>query len=147
MPIRDQSGQSCQPFWHGVRGRSRRFFWVHWDPSPPQVHTQRVHFQPGLHRFSNEVWLHRFSSPPFGSLFTHICFLLFFHFMSGHLILSFVCTRMGPGLSVYAHNLLQPKFQVGQVFIMRRAFISCPCALVSLSSQPHTPLSHTYTLP
>ena len=48
---------------------------------------------------------------------------------------------MGPGLSVYVHNLLQPRIQVAQVFIIRRVFIGCPCALGSLSSQPRTPLS------
>ena len=48
MPIRDHSGQSSQPYWHGVRGRSgRSLFKVHWNLSYSQVHTQRLH--------SNEV--------------------------------------------------------------------------------------------
>ena len=51
-------------------------------------------------------------------------------FMSGHLILSFVCTHMGPGLSVYARNLLQPRFQVAQIFIMRRVSLVVPVHLV-----------------
>ena len=44
MPLRDRSGQSSQPYWHGVRGRSdRSLFKVHWNLSQPQVHTQRLH--------------------------------------------------------------------------------------------------------
>ena len=119
------------------------------------MYTQHVHVQRGLPRFTNEVWLHRFSSPPLGSPFHPFpLYTLMFSsflscppvFMSGHLILSFVCTHMGPGLSVYVHNLLQPRFQVAQVFIMRWVFIGCPYALGSLSSQPHTPLSRLVPL-
>ena len=122
-------------------------------------HIQRLHVNEACPGVSNEVWLHRFASPPFGSLFilspfTHICFLPFFHvILSSCLAISsflsfartwvpagsFVCTHMCPGLSVYVHNLLQPRLQVAKVFIMRRVFIGCPCALGSLSSQPHTP--------
>ena len=85
--------------------------------------------------------LHRFPFSSFPPLHTSVFLFLSCPpvFMSGHLILSFVCAHMGPGLSVYARNLLQPRFQVAQVFIMRRVFIGCPCALGSLSSQPHTP--------
>ena len=44
MPLRGRSGQSCQPCWHGVRGRSgRSLFKVHWNLSPPQVHTHSTH--------------------------------------------------------------------------------------------------------
>ena len=44
MPLRDRSGLSSQPFWHGVRGRSgRSLFKVHWNLSPPQVHTHSTH--------------------------------------------------------------------------------------------------------
>ena len=36
MPLGDRSGQSCQPFWHGVRGRSgRRLFKTRWSLSGP----------------------------------------------------------------------------------------------------------------
>ena len=36
MPLRDRSGQSCQPFWHGVRGRSgRSLFKTRWSLSGP----------------------------------------------------------------------------------------------------------------
>ena len=61
---------------------------------------------------SNEVRLHRFSSPPFGSPFHPFPFYTLFVssflscppvFMSGHLILFFVCAHIGPGLSVYVH--------------------------------------------
>ena len=46
-------------------------------------------------------------------------------FMSFHLILSFVCARSGPGLSVYVRNYIyfKPRFQVAQVFAMRWVFI------------------------
>ena len=108
----------------------------------------------------NEVWLHRFSSPPFGSLFilspSHTRLFSSFlsclpAFMFCHLIsFLFLCTH-GPSLSMSARNLLQPRFQVAQVFTMRWVFIGCPCALGSLSSQPHTALSrlspfHVFTL-
>ena len=135
-PLGDRNGQSCQPFWHGVRGHTgRSIFWVHCDPSPPQVH------------IFNQLCIGSLMRCGFiGSLF--ILFTLYTSFlscppvfMSGHLILSFVGTHMSPGLRVYVHNLLQPRFQVAQVFIIRRVFIGCPCALGSLSSQPHTPLS------
>ena len=65
---------------------------------------------------SNEVRLHRFSSPPFGSPFhpfpSYTPFVSSFLscppvFMSGHLILFFVCAHIGPGLSVYVHFYLQ----------------------------------------
>ena len=60
---------------------------------------------------SNEVWFHRFSSPPFGSPFipspSHTFVSSFLScppvFMSVHLILFFVCVHIGPGLSVYVH--------------------------------------------
>ena len=36
MPLRDRSGLSSQPFWHGVRGRSgRSLFKVHWNLLEP----------------------------------------------------------------------------------------------------------------
>ena len=95
----------------------------------------------------NEVWLHRFRSPPFGSPFhpfpfTYFFSLLFFHvfpcFMSCHLI-SFLLLRahcLGP--SLYMHNLLSNQASGRQVFIMRWVVIGCSCALGSFSLQPHT---------
>ena len=64
----------------------------------------------------NEVWFHRFPSPPFGSPFTfspsHTLLFLFL-FMSSLAscpfisLLSFFCAYNGPGLSVYAHIYFQ----------------------------------------
>ena len=121
-------------------------------PPPSQVHTQHVHFQRGLHGIGSLMRCGLIGSRPLHLVPLFILFPL--HtlllssflscppvFMSGHLILSFVCTHMGPGLSVHVHHLLQPRFQAAQVFTMRWVFIGCPCALGSLSSQPHTPLS------
>ena len=99
---------------------------------------------------SNEVRLHRFSSPPFGSPFHPFPFYTPFVssfiscppvFMSGHLILFFVCTHIGPGLSVYVHfYILKHRFQVAQVFTMRWASSGVPVHLVPLSFPPHAPL-------
>ena len=88
-------------------------FKVHWNLS----HTlSGAHTAPTFKRGRsqgafNEVWFHRFSSPPFGSPFipspSHTFVSSFLScppvFMSGHLILFFVCARIGPGLSVYVH--------------------------------------------
>ena len=63
----------------------------------------------------NEVWLHRFRSPPFGSPFhpfpfTHFFSLLFFHvfpcFMSCHLISFLLLRAHCPALSSHMRNLL-----------------------------------------
>ena len=121
----------------------KAFLRVHRNPSPPQVHTQHIHFQQGLLRFSNKVRVHRFSSPPFvfplhPFPFAHLCFPLFFHvLLSSCLVissfLSFARTWV-PALVCTCATLLQPRFQVAQVFIMRRVFIGCG----SLSSHhPH----------
>ena len=75
----------------------------------------------------NEVWAHRFPSPPFGSLFilspSHTSFPLSFHvfswFMSFHLTPFVFCAYNGPGLSVYANIYFQLRFQVAQVSTMR----------------------------
>ena len=139
-------------------------FRVDWDPSPPQVHTQHVHFQGGLARFSNEVRVHWFSIPsiwfPFSSfpLRTHL-FSSFLScppvFMFCHLILSFVCAHSGPGLSVYARFYIHFKhrFQVAQVLTMRWGSSVVPVHLVSFSLPPHThtfvpsrPPSHVFIL-
>ena len=97
------------------------------------------------------------SSPPFGSLF--ILFPVYTPlvssflscppvFMSGHLILFFVCAHIGPGLSVYVHFYIHFKhrLQVAQVFTMRWGSSVVPVHLVSLSLQPHTFLSRLVLL-
>ena len=60
-----------------------------------------------------------------------------------HLILSFVCARIGPGLSVYARIYIhfKPRFQVAQVLTMRWGSSVVPVHLVPLSSQLRTSLS------
>ena len=103
-------------------------------------------------RFSMRFGFHRFLSPSFGVpfssffLFTHLFSCLFCH----------VSLSSCPGISFlhsFAHTVVrplvctcttdfQPRFQVVQVFTVRWVFIGCPCALGSLSSQPHT---HTHT--
>ena len=61
-------------------------------------------------------------------------------FMFCHLILSFVCAHIGPGLSLYAQIYLHFKHrsQVAQVLTMRWGSSVVPVHLVSLSLQPHT---------
>ena len=56
MPLGDHSGQSSQPFWHGVRGRSGR------SCSLEPVHPSRLVGAETHTGVSNEAWLHRFSS-------------------------------------------------------------------------------------
>ena len=75
-------------------------------------------------------------------------FHLFFHVsLSSHpgisFLLSYAHTVVRP-LVCTCTTYFKPRFQVAQVFAMRWVFIGCPCALGSLSSQPHThtPLSH-----
>ena len=60
-----------------------------------------------------------------------------------HLIPSFVCARVGPGLSVDVHIHIHflHRFQVAQVLTMRLGSSVVPVHLVSFSLQPHTPLS------
>ena len=100
---------------------------------------------------SRPLHLVSFSSFP---LHTHLfssflsCLPVFMFVISS---LSFFCAHTAC-LSMHVHNLLQPRLQVAQVFTVRWVFIGCPCALGSLSSQPHTPLSrlvlpfHVFTL-
>ena len=96
----------------------------------------------------NEVWFHRFPSPPFGSPFTlspsHTSFPLSFHvfpcFMSFHLT-PFVLLRVqrsGPW-RVRAHLL--PTQVSGRPGFDNEVSSVVPVHLVSLSSQPHTLLS------
>ena len=106
MPLRDRSGQRWQPL-----GKP------YVEPVPfLGAHTaytcKRGEVFLGV---SNEVRLLWFSSPPFGSPFHpfpfHTPFVSSFLscppvFMSGHLILFFVCAHIGPGLSVYVHFYL-----------------------------------------
>ena len=61
--------------------------------------------------------------------------------MSFHLISLLLLRTHGRDPSMFVHNLLHNRFSVAQVFTMRWVFIGCPCALASLSLQPHTPLS------
>ena len=75
MPLRDRSGLSSQPFWHGERGRSsRRLFKTRWSLSgplllpfspfllfllfsPSSLARSVLTSKPGLcNRFFNEVW-------------------------------------------------------------------------------------------
>ena len=114
MPLRDRSGLSSQPFWHGTTWPAAaeacsRFIGTCRDLGctySVYIQTRQVF----LGRF-NEARLHRFSSPPFGSPFhpfpSHTLVSSFLScppvFMSGHLILFFVCAHIGPGLSVYVH--------------------------------------------
>ena len=107
---------------------------------------------------SNEVWFHRFSSPPFGSPFipppshTSVSSLLSCPpvFMSVHLILFFVCVHIGPGLSVYVHFYipLNTGFRSPRSLqiTMRWASSGVPVHLVPLSFQPHAPLSRLVLL-
>ena len=121
-------GRLCRSWEH------RRFLLLFSFLSHPSLpHAQCTYTQTrSLQQVLNEVWLssvcvpfiwfpvfHRVSpSHTFSSSFLSCPPV----FMSGHLILSFVCTHMGPGLGVYAHNLLQLRFQVAQVFTMRFPF-------------------------
>ena len=107
MPLRDRSGQSSQPFWHGVRGRSGR---SNLGSVGTRRHLRCTH---SAYVFNQACLgsLHRFPSRPFGSPFhpfpfTH-SFSSFFsclpllHVLSSHSFLSLaratvralVCTR------------------------------------------------------
>ena len=147
MPLRDRSGQRWQPsgkpYVVAATEVCSRFIGTCRDLGC----TYSVYIQTRLvflGRF-NEVRIHRFSSPPFGSPFipspSHTFVSSFLScppvFMSGHLILFFVCAHIGPGLSVYVHFY---RFQVAQVFTMKWASSVVPVHLVPLSFQPHAPL-------
>ena len=137
-----------------VRGRSdQSLFKVHWNLYHSQVHTaftcKRGEVLLGV---SNEVRLHRFSSPPFGSPFHPFPFYtpwfpLFFHvLLSSCLVISSLSSfarTLVPALSVYVHFYIhfQHRFWVAQVFTMRWGSSVVPVHLVSLSLQPHTFLS------
>ena len=113
MPVRDRSGQRWQPsgkpYVVAATEVCSRFIGTCRDLGctySVYIQTRQVF----LGRF-NEVRLHRFSSPPFGSPFipspSHTFVSSFLScppvFTSGHLILFFVCAHIGPGLSVYVH--------------------------------------------
>ena len=97
----------------------------------------------------NEVWLHRFRSPPFGSPFhpfpfTHFFSLLFMSSLASCPVissLSFFCVHTARPLVCTCTTYFQIRFQVAQVFTMRWVVIGCSCALGSFSLQPHTFLS------
>ena len=135
---------------------------VHWNLSPPQVRAQCVHFQRGLRRFSNEVWVHWFSPPPFGFPFhlfpfTYFCFPLFFHvvlsscfvisflFSFAHTsVLALVCTRTS------TYTLTQVSGRPG--LDNEVGLVSCPCSLgfsfISTTNTcvPSRPPFHVFTL-
>ena len=132
MPVRDRSVRGGSP--RASRTWSQRPKFVHGSLEP--VPTSGAHTALTLKRgrslgASNEVWFHRFSSPPFGSPFipspSHTFVSSFLScppvFMSVHLIPFFVCVHIGPGLSVHAHFYIGLYNEVG--------FIWCPCALGS----------------
>ena len=113
MPLRDRSGQRWQPtgkpYVVAATEVCLRFIGTCRDLGRTYsvyIQTRQVF----LGRF-NEARLHRFSSPPFGSPFipfpSHTLVSSFLScppvFMSGHLIPFFVCSHIGPGLSVYVH--------------------------------------------
>ena len=165
MPLRDRSGQRWQPPGRPCVVAATEASQGSLEPVPfLGAHTQytckRGEVFLGV---SNEVRLRRFSSPPFGSLFILFPFYTLLVssflscppvFMSGHLILFFVCAHIGPGLSVYVQLYihLKHRFQVAQVFTMRWGSSVVPVHLVSLSLQPHTffvpfcPPSHVFIL-
>ena len=126
---------------------------VRWDPSPPQVHTQHVHDQRGLRRFSNEVWVHWFSSPPFRFPFSSFppshTFVFLFSFMSSCLhvsFLSFAHTSVLALVCTCTFTYFKHRFQVAQVLTMRWGSSAVPVHLFSISLQPHTPLSRLVLL-
>ena len=130
--------------------------WVRWGPSPPQVHTHSMYMfneacLGSLMRFGF-IGSRPLHLVPFSSFSPSHTSVFLFSFMSHclhvfHFILSFVCARIGPGLSVYVHNYmyLKHRFYVAQVFIMGWVSLFVPVHLVLLS-QPHTPLSHPVLL-
>ena len=129
---------------------------VHWNLSPPQVRAQCVHFQRGLRRFSNEVWVHWFSPPPFGFPFhlfpfTYFCFPLFFHvvlsscfvisflFSFAHTsVLALVCTRTS------TYTLTQVSGRPG--LDNEVGLVSCPCSLGFSFISTQTPVSRLVLL-
>ena len=142
MPLRDRSGQRWQP-----SGKSyvvaatkvcSRFFGTCRDLGC----TYSVHIQTRqvfLGRF-NEFRLHRFSSPPFGSPFipspSHTFVSSFLScppvFMSGHLILFFVCAHMVPALVCTCTSTYISTQVLGRPGLYNEVgFIGCPCALGS----------------
>ena len=113
MPLRDRSGQRWQPTGKPYVVAATEVYLRFIGTCRDLGCTYSVYIQTRqvfLGRF-NEARLHRFSSPPFGSPFipfpSHTLVSFFLScppvFMSGHLILFFVCAHIGPGLSVYVH--------------------------------------------
>ena len=95
MLLRDRSGQSSQPLRQGTSDRSGQSnSRVHWDPSPPQVHTQRIRVQRSSPTFSNEFGLIVFRplhlvflfilSPFTRFVFLFSCMSLCLHVLSPH---------------------------------------------------------------
>ena len=85
-------------------------------PLPPS-RVMRSHTKEALQQVFNEVWLHRFSSPPFVSLFTllpftHICSPLFFHvLLSSCLSISFLLSFAHTSVPALVLVLLNPGFR------------------------------------
>ena len=122
MPLRDRSGLSSQPFWHGLRGRSGpsscRLIGVCRDLRCTHS-TQHVQVQRGLPRFLIRFGFIGFRPlhlVPLSSFSPSHTSVPLFSFMSSclhvfHLILSFVCAHIGPGLSVFVHNYMYVKLR------------------------------------
>ena len=101
----------------------------------------------------DEVWFHRFPSPPSGFPFSSFSLdtllFVFFPFMSSLAScpvissLSFFCVHTARPLVCTRTTYFQLRLQVAQVLTMRWVVIGCSCALGSFSLQPHT---HTFVL-
>ena len=156
MPLRDRSGQRWQP---SGKPWSQRPKFVQGSLEP--VPTSGAHTALTLKRGMSlgvsiyEVWFHRFSSPPFGSLSPlplHILlFPLFLHvLLSSCLVISsfssFACTLVPALVCTCTLHTCKHRLQVAQVFTMRWASSGVPVHLVPLSFQPHAPLSRLVLL-
>ena len=90
---------------------------------------------------SNEVWLHRFSSPPFGSPshsfpFTHLLFPLFFHVLLPSCLVissfsSFARTLVPALVCTCTSTYFQTQVSGRPGLYNEVGFIGCPCALGS----------------
>ena len=118
MPLRDRSGQRWQPSGkqYVVAATEACSRFIGTCPTLRCTHIVHTLTRQVFLGCCNEVWFHRFPSPPFGSPFTfspsHTLLFLFLFmpslascpFIS---LLSFFCAYNGPGLSVYAHIYFQ----------------------------------------
>ena len=108
---------------------------------------------------SNEVWLHRFSSPPFGSPshpfpFTHLLFPLFFHVLLPSCLVissfsSFARTLVPALVCTCTSTYFQTQVSGRPGLYNEVGFIGCPCAFGSpfiSTTHTHTPLSRLVLL-